>query len=156
MTITSNRFVMLITIWIASPSACRRRALATFRRAVRHEFPAGRRLSSTGGHNQFTFEYGASRRLIGRSAARVESADPWLPCVGAEHDSDRAVVDQPDRHLRSERPGLDPQPAGAKAADKPFEQGPSLPRPGGMQAARAVMHAADRKQGGLRAGQGVR
>src|SRR5207245_7416966 len=98
MTITSNRFVMLITIWIASPSAYRRRALATFRRALRHEFPAGRRLSSTCAHNQFTFEYGASRRLIGRTAAPVESADPRLPCVRDEPASDRAAVDPAGRH----------------------------------------------------------
>src|SRR5579864_2489761 len=64
MTITSNRFVMLITISIASCSAYRCLAVATFRRALRHGLPAPRGAPSTGRHNQFTVEYGVSRRFI--------------------------------------------------------------------------------------------
>src|SRR5437870_866131 len=122
MTRASSRFVMLMTISNASTSAYPCVTIGTFHRTLRHRSPAGRRAASTGGHNEFTADYGGARSPIVHSAARRWSADTWLPGVGAQHQRDRSVVQQLDGHLGAEGSSLDPKPAGAKPGDEAIEQ----------------------------------
>src|SRR3989449_11195121 len=128
MTRASSRFVMLMTISNASTSAYPCVTIATFHRTLRHQSPAGRRAASTGGHNQFTADYGGARSPIGRSAACRRSTDAWLPGGGAPHQRIRPVVDQLAGHLGAEGAGLDPDPAAAKPPDEAGAQRPP-PRP---------------------------
>src|SRR2546426_1446866 len=150
MTRASSRFVMLITISNASTSAYPCVTIATFHRTLRHQSPAGRRAASTGGHNQFTADYGGARSPIGRSAACRRSTDAWLPGVGAQHQRDRPVVDQLDGHLGAEGAGLDPEPAGAKPPDEALEQRPPLLWPRRVEETRPVLATRGGEQGELR------
>src|SRR5256885_6518649 len=150
MTRASSRFVMLMTIWNASTPAYPCVTIATFRRTLRHRSPAGRRAVSTGGHNEFTPDYGAARSPIVWSAARRRSTDTWLPGVGAQHQRDWPVVQQLEGHLGAEGAGLDPEPAGAKPPDEAIEQWPALLRPRRMEEARPVLAARVGEQGELR------
>src|SRR2546428_13969381 len=149
MTRASSRFVMLMTISNASTSAYPCMTIATFHRTLRHRSPAGRRAASTGGHNEFTADYGGARSPVVRSAACRRSADAWLPGVGAQHQGDGPVVGQLDRHLGAEGTGLDCQSAGAQPRDEALEQRPSLLRPRGVEETRPVLPARVGEQGEL-------
>src|SRR5207237_8639140 len=150
MTRASSRFVMLMSISNASASPYPCVTIATFHRTLRHRSPAGRRAASTGGHNEFTADYGDARSPIVHSAARHRSADTWLPGVGAQHQRDRSVVQQLDGHLGAEGASLDPKPAGAKPGDEAIEQRTALLRPRRLEETRPVLAAGVREQRELR------
>src|SRR2546427_11547045 len=76
MTTPSSRFVMLMTIWIASSSAYGLVVVATFLRTLRHRSPAVRGGPLIGAHRPFTaptspyvvFFHAAPRIRVSRSA----------------------------------------------------------------------------------------